>query len=45
MCYRNGYSCSCDNNNLRKDRKSMTREEIQETLEAVENLRAVRMSE
>ena len=38
MCYKNGYGCGCDKNNLRKERKSMTREEIQETLEAVENL-------
>lgn len=38
MCYRNGYSCSCDSNNRRGKHRSMTMEEIQETLEAVENL-------
>ena len=38
MCYRNGYSCSCDSNNRRSKHRSMTMEEIQETLEAVENL-------
>ena len=38
MCYRNGYGCSCDSNNRRGKHRSMTMEEIQETLEAVENL-------
>ena len=38
MCYRNGYGCSCDSNNRRGKHRSMTMGEIQETLEAVENL-------
>lgn len=38
MCYRNGYGSSCDSNNRRGKHRSMTMEEIQETLEAVENL-------